>query len=1385
MRAAYLQGVCLGGLALLMSLPAWGQAPITPPATYLSHHWTTEDGLPVNTINDLAQTLDGFLWIATWDGLVRFDGLHFRSYTAANTDALPSSRIDVLFRDQQGDLWVMTEQRELVRYRDGVFTRYDETNGLPAPLAGPTARIARPFAETPDGAIWFGTERGVSRYREGTMEPFLPDQITAPVTGVAGDPSDTLWFSTLSGWIYELPAGGTLRTYAAAEGLSGELLYNVLRDAEGRVWTHGEGGIHVRVGDRFQEAVYEKPAVHTALMYSFLGPEGQLWVDNAWGTIYRSRPGSDVLDQVASGERVPATAYQQRFDWWTQYDAERAANVYLHHGQVGAVLGADLSPRCSWPGPDGSFWLGTTAGLFRYSPASLTVWDHDEKPAINVYPIAQAADGAVWLGTLGNSLFRIAGSAITQVDLAAAGVAMVRPWALHRAPDEVLWVGGHNVCPLPANPATCLFPEDTYSTLGEVRVVHQDQQGRFWMGAERGLAYQQEGTLQLVTEAPGVTHAWVRAIHEQADGTLWFGTNGGGVFRLRGDTFEPFSRSEGFCSNLVRGFHEDADGYLWVATEDQGLCRISNPTAALTALEGVSLSQAQGLGETGVHAVLEDHFGRFWMSTNRGLLSVPRADLNAVADGRAERVYPVRYDERDGMRNREANGGVQHAALKDAQGRLWFATQEGAVMIDPARLPGVASQAPVVLDAVASGGDDLLPQSTIQLAPEQRDLTILYTVPRFDKPEAVRFQYRLLGQDDDWFDAGTERQARFTNLGPGRYTFQVRALDALGRWQGEATELAIRRTPFFRETGWFVLLIALGTAALVLGGVRYRFRQVEARSRALEQRVADRTQELQTALATVAEQADELKSLDAAKSRFFANISHEFRTPLTLIIGPLRSLLAGHYGAMPAAATAQHQLMLRNSRRLLRLVNQILDLAQLERGGLALRAQRQDAVPFIRNIVEAFRPLARQHGLALSLTHPPYPCWLYFDPQHLEVVLLNLLSNAFKFTLAGGEVQVQLEEGDEALRLSVTDTGRGISAEGLAKIFDRFYQEEGSQGTGIGLALVQELVHLHGGTITAASTPGQGTTFVVQLPKGHDHLSDDQVLADAAVASDPDGDGWHSEPPPSLVNATQALAAEPAEAQEADVTTVLVVDDNPDIRQYLRSLLAPTYHVLEAPDGAAGLERVRSDLPDLVVSDVMMPHKDGFAFSRELKADPMTAHIPVILLTAKASKTSALEGLDTGADDYLTKPFDADELRARIRNQLATRQRLRARYQGNGAPASAAAPEATPAPKPNSLEAQARAVIRERLGDPDFSVRDLAAHLNLTYATFNRQLRAETDVKPAAMIRETRLAEAAALLKQHAGSVSEVAYGVGFNNLSYFSRCFREQYGVLPSAYVE
>ncbi len=651
-------------------------------------------------------------------------------------------------------------------------------------------------------------------------------------------------------------------------------------------------------------------------------------------------------------------------------------------------------------------------------------------------------------------------------------------------------------------------------------------------------------------------------------------------------------------------------------------------------------------------------------------------------------------------------------------------------------------------------GTSVLGNSPIQatrqltLAYDQNYLTVQFAALQFNRPTKNRYRYRLEGLEDTWKETNRP-EASYTNLPPGDYVLVINASNTSGRWSRHVRKLAITIQPPFWATWWAITLYCL------IGlGMTWSLLQVYLNRLRLNQTIQLRQQE-----------ADQLRAVNTLKTNFFTNITHEFRTPLTLILAPTEQMASEN----PNPKNRRRlQTIEQNAHQLLGLINQLLDLSKLEASVMPIHESRGNLTEFIRHWLNPLTDQAEVQGLSLIFDSDITGDY-WFDAEKLERIVYNLTANALKFTQVG-TITVSLTEAPERIRLTVADTGAGISAQHLPHIFDRFYQvgdtvtdTNTTPGTGIGLALVQELVQLQGGEISVESQLNQGTTFVVELP--YRRVDASEAVSAVAVP-------WQRE------------ASDPTwiASDESDEPRLLVVEDNDELARFIIESMPQHYRIRRAVNGRDGLEQALEHVPDLIISDVMMPLMDGFTLCNQLKTDQRTSHIPVILLTAKASVENRLVGLSLGADDYLTKPFQITELQLRVRNQLVSKQRQREWVQASLSNPDSASSQLLSQPTDPFLT-RLYALFDANLSDAGFGLEQLMSELGMSRTNLFRKVKTLTGLTAHELLRNYRLKRAAQVLRSGV-SVSESAYQVGFESPAYFSKCFRDLYQVSPREFV-
>ncbi|MEM6648064.1 MAG: two-component regulator propeller domain-containing protein, partial [Bacteroidota bacterium] len=765
---------------LLVALPSMAQEmPFEVHPDYRIQHWTVTDGLPVNNVSDVVQTPDGYLWLGTFDGLVRFDGHRFVVFKTADHPELVSNRIANLHLGPHGDVWLATENEKVVRYADGVFEAFSEVEGRAINGLGD-----RTFYNDAD-TVWVKTTAGVFCYHDGQMTPFRPDLFAGNTGGFIRDRAGNVWVGDDQGSIVRVAIDGTYERFPMEDGASP--VFQLLEDRAGKVWAATDQGVYVLDEERFVRRAQAAPSEG---VYRITQDEaGDIWGYglNGWWR-YDQAGGRDFLAGerhqvgfIVPYERRDAEGHYWRLHGDKLYRDEQPILAQAHHNEIASF----------YLGNEGQLWVGGPKGLYLFQRKFIqTVGTEEGLPAANVYSVIEGPNGAMWAG-----LWSAQQPSLVQMDGMSIAGYRAGPWyptALHIDSEGDLWVGSDGLYEWGGRAFTARLPTYGSVTVRNVRAIYEDQHDRFWVAEQDTLWMGQVGadpkTWHPFTVTNDLPHGRIQATYETPSDELLFATNGGGVLRVvepsdaRGTAdpqqlaFEALTTAHGLASNQVRDLYEDRLGHLWIVTQDQGLCRLDRQgRAALQDGTLVCLNTTHGLFDNSLHRVLEDDQGRFWFNTNRGIFWVRHDELTAFTKGRIASVTSVSYTERDGLVNREGNGGVQSAGVRATDGALWFPSQGGLVIIDPANVPLAPEQAPHVLVEEVRSGEEIYSNAAVQLVAGVRDVEITYTAMAFSRSDNLRFQYWMEGYDEDWSDVGNRRVATYTNLGPGTYTFHVRA----------------------------------------------------------------------------------------------------------------------------------------------------------------------------------------------------------------------------------------------------------------------------------------------------------------------------------------------------------------------------------------------------------------------------------------------------------------------------------------------------------------------------------------------------------------------------------------------------------------------------------
>ncbi len=1018
--------------------------------------------------------------------------------------------------------------------------------------------------------------------------------------------------------------------------------------------------------------------------------------------------------------------------------------------------------------PSGTYYAGTTEGLFKFSPSG------SFQPVKEIYSSCRSLishDDSIIAATE-NGVFVVRNNTIVLIDIQT-------PF--------------------------CLFHS-------------REAPNRIWAGAKDTLISYTKNKTPEQWEVSAISLkdcGYIQSIVEEPDGTLWLGTLTQGVFSVSfpnnsAPVINHYGGTDGLPMEDNKTIGEINVAYIadhMLFATQHGLYRFDKPNRRFVR---ISIQGKDSTGEKdfddGAHPIFriaEDSKGNIWFhSESVNYEAVLLTDRTYRIENMSLFRIPI----------------VQTNSIYPEPEAIWLCTYEGLIRYattfrfkEPQPFLNFIRRIERIDDKKTLFCGHRQKPSDHSISPhpvfsyDYRNLRFFFAAPFYQDESANLYSYFLKGYDKGWSQWSLETRRDYTNLNVGSYTFYVKAKNVYGQTALQSDSFSFKILPPWYRTPLAYIFYVIAAGGALYGVVKFRYRRLEYEKKRLETVVEQRTHEIkeknlqleeQTHLLTL--QSEQLKEMDNVKSRFFANISHEFRTPLTLIMGPLEQILSA---SPDPELKNKAQLMLRNSQRLLGLINQLLDLSRLRSGKMRLQATRKNIIPFLRGIMSSFQLLSEQRQIQLLFLPQQDDITLYFNSENVEQILCNLLSNSFKNTLPGGSVTVsaaitQIPQKiaafpDGFLEISVSDTGVGIPADQLPHVFELFYQvqaphEQKSKGSGIGLSLARELVELHYGDIQVRSVEGKGAEFFIYLPLGKSHLKPEEIIDVTRQPISRQNDDSCKTAIQNLVpdlpepgeSAASTSAPSPFAPSDLEKPLILVVDDNPDLRRYLCSAFESAFRVIEAVDGKDGWGKAAETIPDLIISDVMMPQMDGFELTRCIKQDTRTCHIPIILLTAGASHEGMLEGLETGADDYIPKPFSMELLAARVKNLIELRRQLQERMKNQ----LALQPhEISVSPMDEEFYNDLRQVIEKNLSDPEFSVEGLSDKLYMGRTTVYRKILALTGETPNQLIRSYRLRRAAQLLKAHAGTVSEVAAMVGFLNPSYFAHCFKEEYHISPS----
>ncbi len=1346
-------------------------------------HIDVKDGLSNRNVNCIFQDSRGFIWIGTEAGLNRYDGYQFKHYYAFPGDdqSLTNSDINAIAEDSSGFLWIGT---------------YNGLNRLD-PFTGDVLRLKNGGVNLTneqitdilldsDNNIWVGTIDGLNclqrlnhsdryRVRHFRHDPQKPGSIfNNYIHAIYEDTSGDIYIGT-NRWMniynkFENRMETVELIMINADGFKEVLdpfqstcVYDFLEMPDGKVW-FGLGSIYFSyivpkerkaycfISDKPNFGVYRNLVKENATAFWFSNSSqnsGLVFFDTQTNYLQHFRATSSN-NSVLQTNIIDNLVRDRAGVLWMSLDAEKGIYKYDPREPVFQTIDLKSDENLGLQQTlgiletdDRKLWVaswGKLPDVFEYQPQQNAFYQSDyfQNSPVNINntrAIQQDASGNLWFGgTFG--LFEY-------------------------HPKTGAWVD-HSEKILEKPP----FKTDGWEH--SVQWILASSNGDLWisvfkLGVRRWHHDSKKVQHYYADEAPNsLPDDDVVYIFEDSQKNIWLGTiNGLARYRSMTDDFQIYQNnpadSNSLSENYVTAIDESDDGNLWIATRGGGLNRLNPQTQKFQ-----YITTQNGLPNNTIFGVIIDDSQNIWLSTARGLSRLE------PQTGEIENFF-----EKDGLGNVEFNYWSFH---KGNSGRLYFGAGTQLIYFHPDSLRGARDDSPMEITSFNvhnQSFDSAIRDSKAILNHSQNVLSFEFAALNFRESGFNRYEYKLEGLDDHWVDAFTHRNARYSGILPGDYVFRVRRSNPMLNHPNEAA-LHITILPPWWKTIWAYLGYAVFILSLLYVVRRYELNR----------------QRLKLNLEMEHQQWEKLQELDRAKSRFFANISHEFRTPLSLILGPAEKLKT-QFRSLDIKK--EIDVIVRNGKRLLQLVNQLLDLSKLEFGKMQLKASPTSVVDLTRFIITAFESAAHNKNIELTFASEAVNAGdVYIDREKFEQIFANLLSNALKFTPKNGEITVSCSEIEPTandpgyLKISIRDNGIGIGADHLPQIFERFYQVDDAEnrayeGTGIGLALTKELVELHHGKVEVSSELGVGTQFDIYFPIGNAHLSTDEVVNETVKQPNISADDprlFYSEVMQNGggVKINPKLAISKTERK----STLLLAEDNPDMRHYIRSCLQERFQIIEAENGRDALKIAKKVVPVVIISDVMMPLVDGFELCKRIKTNERISHIPVILLTAKAAHEDMLSGLEYGADDYLTKPFDVKELQLRVNNTIKQRQRLQKRFQQT---VNIVPSEVTVTPIDKRFLEKAIKIVETHLSDPEFDTKQMALEMGVSRSLLHMKLKAITGFATREFIRNLRLKRAARLIERNFGNIAQIAYEVGFNSLSHFSKVFRIQFGKTPSEY--
>lgn len=1341
---------CYKNIGLLI-IGLWGS--MLPVSAHTIDKIGVEDGLSNNNVVSIAQDRDGFMWFCTKDGLNRFDGSTFSIFKTSDSDTntISSNVLNYVYADRFEDLvWIATEKNgiDAYNYKTNVFTHYGYEYGNTRSLS---ADGVTHISSDSRGNLWLATYQGGIEYFDKKTKVFTHyNQST--IKGLGSDFNWTLMVENdetiYAGHVHHGFSIINLKTKTAVNfkhdpkdpsSLCDNTVTCIFRDSRNNVWIGTRNGLSLFDPDTYQIKNFKNiPDNTSSLSNNFIQKvietkDNKLWIGTEGG-------GVNILDLGNFSKETDPV------------------KVAFEHIQASYTSDGLSSPsvQCLKQDNFGNIWIGGLGGGINFVPnrepffntiSYLPIIGNTNSLNAKTVPgLCLDSENKLWVANgPGGIIIYDKGKKINQIENIDDKTGIKYIFSVLKDNDNHIWVGTDKGFIYVYNEQTRRFTAlSCFDNLTNVTIynIFEDSKKNMWFSTDYGLYVFNRITQKCktyTTDNSELSDNVIRAVSEDASGNIWVGTLIGGLCVFNENFKLIFNYGTIYDFYSVHNIYRDSKDRMWIASQNDLFIFNNYTNDSVT-----RIGKNDGLIETNIRSIMEGRSpDEVWISTTNGISHIDLKNKNVS-----------NFSVSDNIAMGDYLGG---AVTKSDDGTLYFGSQNGITWFNQVlrsfkdnTLPEIVFTHFLITDKKRNINEftDIPFSDTITLKHHQNSIQIDFNTLDYSLSDRVEFAFQMEGVDDGWYLINTDKRVTFRNLKPGKYVFSVKARLHNEDWANGIKSMYVRIQPPLWLTWWAKLVYILLSVYLVFFIVRFYKNKLKIENDLRFEKIS-REQE---------------HDLNEEKLKFFTNITHELRTPMTLILGPLEDLMTDN--ALHTEQLKKVNSIHRVANRLLQLINQILEFRKTQNKNRKLKVAKDDIVKYVNEIGLKYKELNQNKELELQIKMPDEKVEMFFDPEVITIILDNLLSNALKYTKQGHvrlEINNYTEVNVDYTELIVSDTGYGIHPQDLPFIFERYFQAKNAshpvKGTGIGLALVKNLVELHEAEISVDSQLDKGSTFRVRFITNNSY--------------------------PEVIHFSSGEVQNELQEQEISAEKViLVVDDNQEIVDYIHDSLADTYTVLSAENGKVGFDVACEKIPDIVISDIMMPVMDGIEMCRKMKLDIRTSHIPVILLTAKNSTLDQSEGYDAGADSYLTKPFSINLLKSRLTNILQTRKKLSSVYSSNFKNKQVLFNESTNKLDKEFLE-KLTSIIEENLEDEEMNISKIAYQLNMSHSTLYRKIKALTNLTANEYIRKVRIYFGEKLLLTNQYSISEIMYRVGINSSSYFRQCFKDEFGINPSEYLQ